>query len=215
MYTILVNNDNSLVATTKENIMQRSKLVDTLHFLVKPEYKDMDMSEFTVLLEYILPISKEYHSEILTKSEELYKEHIEYLLPFDTSLTKEHGKIELQLTFTKVELDAEGQSVQYVRKTTPCAITIIPISAWSDVIPDAALSALDQKLIKVDAQIKALEEMNNVTAITKADNIVLDEETHELYLTADGNQIGDRIHMEDLGEVIVKANDEGLVTMMI
>lgn len=215
MYTILVTQDNELVTSVKERVMQRSKLVDNLHFLLDPMYKEIDMNDFVVMMEYILPISKEYKSEILIKSDRLYKEKLEFKLPFDTSLTKEAGDIEVQLTFTKVDLDTKGNNVQYVRKTSPTTITIIPISAWSDIIPDSALNAIDQRIVKTQAQIKALEELNNVIATTKADNIVLDEETHELYLTSSGTAIGNRIDMDTLGNAIVDNSQDGLVTMII
>ena len=129
MYTILVNDNNELVTTVKERIMQRSKLVDELHFLSNPVYKNVDMSDFTVTMEYVLPVSREYKTETLVKSDELYKGQLEYVLPFDTCLTKEAGKIEAQLTFSKVELDAEGRSKQMVRKAGPTTITIVPITA--------------------------------------------------------------------------------------
>lgn len=215
MYTILVTQDNELVTSVKERVMQRSKLVDNLHFLLDPMYKEIDMNDFVVMMEYILPISKEYKSEILIKSDGLYKEKLEFKLPFDTSLTKEAGDIEVQLTFTKVDLDTKGNNVQYVRKTSPTTITIIPISAWSDIIPDSALNAIDQRIVETQAQIKALEELNNVIATTKADNIVLDEETHELYLTSSGTAIGNRIDMDTLGNAIVDNSQDGLVTMII
>ena len=125
--------------------MQRSKLVDNLHFLVDKVYKDnIDMSDFTVTMEYILPVSKEYKTETLTRSEELYKESkLEYKLPFDTKLTKEAGDIEVKLTFTKVDLDADGNGIQYVRETSPCIVTIVPVAAWSNIILDARLSAVE------------------------------------------------------------------------
>lgn len=215
MYTILVKDTNELTITVKERIMQRSKLIDTLHFLVNPLYKEINMTDFTVMMEYILPVSKEYQTELLTLSEELYKDKLEYKLPFDTKLTKEAGNIEVQLSFTKVDLDAEGNTIQYVRKTSPTTITIVPISAWSDIIPDAALNAVDQRILETQAQIKALEELNNIVATTKADNIVLDSETHELYLTSNGEAIGDKIDMDSLGNAIVESTEDGLVKMII
>ena len=60
MYTILVNDDNTLTTSVRERIMQRSKLVDSLHFLVEPTYKELNIADFTVTLEYVLPISKKY-----------------------------------------------------------------------------------------------------------------------------------------------------------
>ena len=76
MYTILVNQDNTMTTSVRERIMQRSKLVDSLHFLVDPIYKGLDMSDFTVTIEYILPVSKKYITEILVKSNEPYNSKI-------------------------------------------------------------------------------------------------------------------------------------------
>lgn len=193
MYTILLNESNELVTSVKERIMQRSKLVDSLHFLVDPIYKEMSMSDFLVTMEYILPISREYKTEILVQSPELYKGKLEYKLPFDTCLTKEHGKIEVQLTFTKVELTPEGDNIQYVRKTSPTTITIVPIAAWSDVIADDALTALDQRIIQTQAMLEAVDEMNWNLDETKADNIIYDESGKYLQLTACGKPIGNKI----------------------
>ena len=215
MYTILVNDDNTLTTSVRERIMQRSKLVDSLHFLVEPTYKELNIADFTVTLEYVLPISKKYKVETLIKSDELYKDRLEYKLPFDTNLTREYGGIEIQLTFTKVDLDEEGKDVQYARKTSTTSITIVPISAWSDVIPDEALTDLDQKILKTDAQIKELHEIQENILVEKADNLVLDEDNKELYLTAEGNQIGNKVKLSDLGNEIVQSSDEGLITMMI
>ena len=215
MYTILINDDNTLTTSVRERIMQRSKLVDSLHFLCPQTYKELDMADFTVTLEYILPVSREYKTEELVKSDELYKEMLEYKLPFDTDLTKEAGEIEVKLTFSKVDLDEDGNDIQYVRKISATSITIVPIESWCDIIPDKALDAIDQRIIKTDAQIKALLDANEITRLEKADNLVLDSENKELYLTAEGNQIGDKVKLSDLGDEIVQSSGEGLITMMI
>ena len=191
MYTILVNDDNSLQTTVRERIMQRSKLVDTLHFLVEPTYKEQDMSEFTVTMEYLLPVSREYRTENLVKSDVLYKDMLEYKLPFDTALTKEAGEVQMQLTFTRVEMDADGKTTQYVRKTSAESIVIVPVSAWSDVIADSALTALDQRLIQMEAIANSLDEMAQNLFETKADNLVYDN--RQLQLTAAGERIGDAV----------------------
>lgn len=193
MYTLLVNDNNEIITTVRERIMQRSKLVDNLHILVNPTYKEHNMSEFTVMMEYILPVSREYHSEILVKSSELYKEKLEYKLPFDTCLTKEAGKIEVQLTFAKLEIDADGNNAQRIRKAGPAVITIVPVTAWSNVIADSALSAIDQRLIQAEAMLNAANEMNMYLYETKADNIMYDKEGKYVQLTANGTPIGDRV----------------------
>ena len=188
MYTFLIGEDNTLTATVVERIMERSKLVDSLHFLADPIYKETDMSDFTVMMEYVLPVSKKYKTEILEKSDELYKDMLEYKLPFDTALTSEPGDIEVQLTFVNVTLDADGRNTQYVRKVGPGSIKIVAISTWSDIVPDEALSAVDQRLLAAQAMIKALNEQNNTIMKSKADSLRYKDNL--LQLTAQGNPIG-------------------------
>ena len=200
MYIILVNDDNTLSAPVKERIMQRSKLVDTLCFLAPPIYKGYDMRNCSVMLEYLLPVSKKYRSEILTLSNEGYKEYLKYLLPFDTDLTVEAGQIELQLTFALADLDEKGNSIQRVRKTETIFVDIIPISAWSDIIPDSALTAIDQRLIKADAQIKALTDISNTYNDNKADNLKYNKQSGELQLLAGTKEIGDKVIIVSSGD---------------
>lgn len=203
MYTILLNETNELITSVKERIMQRSKLVDNLHFLVDPIYKGLDMTDFTVMMEYLLPISREYKTEILVKSKAMYKDKLEYKLPLDTNITKEHGNVELQLTFIKVELGADGTSTQMVRKTSPTVLTILPISAWSDIIADSALTALDQRLIQTQAMLEAVNDMNMYLNDNKADDIAYDKETQTLQLMANGRLIGEGVNIGYVGTSVV------------
>lgn len=212
MYTILLNETNELITSVKERIMQRSKLVDNLHFLVDPIYKGHDMSEFMATMEYLLPVSKELHTEQLTLSDELYKEKLEYKLPFDTTLTKEAGKIEVQLTFTKIEMDEEGKTTQYVRKTSPASITIVPISAWSDIIADSALGIIDQRLIQTEAMINALNDLSQEIYDNKADNIVFN--TNKIQLVANGKLIGDPVSLDEAHDQLIDDSADGNIKVV-
>ena len=198
VYTILVCDDNSLMTTKRERIMQRSKLTENLQFLAPQFYNDLDMLDYTVQLEYILPCSRKYCTEILNLSKEMYKDHLRYLLPFDTKLTSEAGEIELQLTFVKTELTPSGKGVQRVRKTSTTTIEIVPISAWSDIIPDSALSALDERLIKMDAQMRAMNNFLDVLDNNQVDNLVYDDKSETLQLSARGVAIGDKVSVREM-----------------
>ena len=191
MYTFLINEDNTLTVSMQERIMERSKQVDKLHFLADPTYKGIDMSDYTVMLEYVLPISKRYKTEILVKSDELYKNKLEYTLPFDTNLTSEPGDIELQISFVTVTMDPDGTTVQHVRKVGPGVIHIVPISNWSDIIPDDALGVIDQRLIAAEAMMKALSDRNAAIFDSKADNLSYVD--NKLQLTSNGRPIGNAI----------------------
>ena len=207
MYTILVTDDNTLNTSIRERIMQRSNLVDNLHFLTTPLYKnEIDMTDFTVNLEYMLPVSKQYKSEILTKSEDLYKdEYLEYILPFDTKITSEVGDVELQLTFIKADMDADGNSIQYVRKTSPTVIKILPIAKWSDIIPDEALNAVDQKLLAIDARINEIAGIEEALESVVPDDLALSDD-NVLQLSVKGTPTGNGV------EIYVPDDDEDSVS---
>ena len=197
MYVILVEQNDELYGSHKERIMQRSKCVDNLIFVVDPVYRNTyDMTNATVMLEYLRPLSRKYETEILVLCDERYNGFLQYKLPFDTNLTAEHGSLELQLTFVYTDLDEHGNGIQRVRKTSPTTIEIIPISAWSDIIPDAALSSLDQRLIKLDSQIRAIDEMNQVVADSKADNIKYNENDNSLQLLSGNKEIGNKVTLK-------------------
>lgn len=193
MYTFLINEDNTLTASLTERIMQRSKLVDNLHFLADTIYSGVDMTDYTVLLEYKLPVSKSYKTEILKKSTELYKNKLEYKLPFDTNLTSEAGDIEFWLTFSDVEMTAEGETIQHVRKVGPGVVHIVPISNWADIVPDEALSSLDQRLIELIALNKSMYDQLNINLDGKADNIKY--QNNILQLTSNGKEIGNAVEI--------------------
>ena len=193
VYVILINNDNTMTVTQKRRIVQKSKLVDDLWFLVLPEYNGYNMADFTVILEYLQPVSKKYRTEFLTLSDNDYSGYLKYVLPVDTKITAEAGDVELQVSFLITEVDSNGNGIQRVRKIVGTTISVTPISIWSDIIPDCALTALDQRIIKMDAQIKALNETSDMIDSMKADSITYNEDSGELQLTANGTPIGDKV----------------------
>lgn len=199
-YIFLLENDNEIIASHREVLMQRSKLVDEVWFLVNPKYKtcENDMSLYNVSLEYILPVSKTYHSLELTKDKEGYKEYLKYVVPLDTNLSSESGDIQLQLSFIYVGLDANGNGVQRVRKTKPAKLHITPIAAWGDIIPDSALSAIDQRIIATQAQINELGYYAEIISENQVDNLVYDDNAETLQLMAGKRKIGTKVSVRDM-----------------
>lgn len=212
-YIFLLENDNEIIASHREVLMQRSKLVDEVWFLINPKYKtcENDMSVFNVVLEYILPTSKSYHSLELVQDKEGYKEYLKYTVPLDSNLSSEAGDIQLQLSFIYVGLDADGNGVQKVRKTLPAKLHITPIAAWGDIIPDAALSSIDQRIIKTQAQIKELGYYAEIFSENQVDNLAYDDKSETLQLMAGNKVIGDKVsvrNMIDEGIPVVDLNSD-------
>lgn len=199
MYTILICDDNSLYGSHKERIIKGSKLVDKLVFIVNPIYKGIDMTDATVVLEYVLPISRKYKTEYLTLSDERYNDcFLQYQLPFDTNLTSESGSVELKLTFAKTEMDENGNVIQRVRKTSSTIVEIAAIEAWADLVPDEALSSLDERIIKQDAQIRALADLAYILNDNQVDSLVYNSKEDTLHLSAKGVRVGNKVSVKDM-----------------
>ena len=199
MYVILVNDDNTLSTPKKQRIVQRSKLVDDFWILMNPMYNGHDLTDCTAVLEYVKPVSNEYKTEILVKSEEGYKECLRYLLPVDTEFTKEAGTLKMQLSFIYVDIDADGNQVQRVRKTSPALkVEIVPIEEWFRVIPDSALSALDQRIIKQDAQLKMMVDLVGTMSDNMVDDLKYNEEDETLQLQSGGYGVGSKVSVRDM-----------------
>ena len=207
MYTILVNDDNSLTTSVKQRIMHRSTMINDLHFLVNPNYNGHDMSLFTCTLEYVLPISKKYTPEILVLSQELYKDKLEYKLPLDTKLTSEVGSISLKLTFTNLEMDETGKVIERVRKTDSITIEIIAVEQWSDYIPRANLDPIVEMLLIAQREREAIKDYAEQLHTNKLDDIVLDTETNEIYGVANGQRSGTGFSLIDLGDEIAEETE--------
>lgn len=204
MYTIILKNDKGLYASHKETIMQYSNLVDKIQFLVPTQIGDNIMSDFdTVLLEYISPVTKQYKTEFLTLSEELYKGHLQYFLPFDTKITAESGIIEMRLSFyktTTVDNDGESETSAYIFKTQPCHLNVTAVSDWSSFISNDTLSALDKKIVQLIALQKEIEDMQS-TISDYQENLINDDIVSE-GTTYSSKKIEEFIDQSELEETI-------------
>lgn len=212
MYTILMNSDKSLVCTIKTTLYQRDKLVDKLQILIPHTYEDINLSDFTAVLKYV-DQGNEVHSEILIQDEELYKgSYLRYTLPVDTNLTRFAGDIKVCLTLNKVDME---EMKEYSLNTGETTITIAPLSDYYKFVSDKSLSVIDQKVNELNVKLEAIDKMAATYDETKADNIKLDEETSEIYLTAHDKQIGNKITINDLGNVIAEETKDGLIPIIL
>lgn len=216
MYTILINDNNTLTKSVITRIMHRSNMVDQIHFLTNPTYNDLDMTEFMVTMQYRTPVSHTYRVVNLIRSEELYKDMLEYKLPVDTKITAEAGDVEITFVFTKFELQPDGTQVKRVRNTDTTTITVLPVTAWDDQIGDVDLSNIATIMLETQRQISQVADMQAQQMENQASDIVLDVDNEEVYLiNPDGAKIGHGYTLNDLGDAVAEATEEGLVTVLI
>lgn len=211
MYTIVMNKDKSLVATVKSVIYQRDKLVDKIKFYIPTTYDDISLEDFTARLKYI-DQNGIVHSEDLVAVESDKEDFIKFVIDVDTNLTRYAGTIRIHLTLNKVDMK-EGK--EYSLNTGETTITVTPLSDYYGFVSDNSLSVIDQKMNELNVKLEAVDKMATTYDETKADNIKLDKESSEIYLTANDKQIGDKIAINDLGDTIAEQTKNGLIPIIL
>jgi len=191
MYDIYIRNDNTVIVTGGNRIVQGSSMVDTVRVLVPKTYNETitDMSEFSCMMEYILPCSKKYLVDVLVEDvppvdseDDIYKDYVVYKYDVDSDLTSEPGDIEVQFTFAKAPVvDEYGIEIEpeRLRKTKKTKIIIVPIAKWSDIMVEMVNSEdpeyhekplpvdiLDKKLVDINAKYRKKEEPNSDYILT-------------------------------------------------
>ena len=197
--TIWMNGDKSLIIT-KYNIIRQydSSVPNLLYFLFPPEYHDVDLSDFSASLFYQIP-NGDVYTVNLTRELEPYKNHIKFTLPSAADFTKYGGEVRL-----KVVLSRDYDGVVYMLCTGECNVPIDGIRDYYIDPTPGTIDHIEEEIAEINARLDQT-----------ADNISLNSITNELYLTNSGLPIGTPITMEDLGDALVNANEEGLTKVIL
>jgi len=206
MYIIIMDNDKKLTPTIKQPIYRGENLVNNIKFLLPLTYNGFDLSEFTVTLQYIhrgLIVCEEV---LIMDSPSLRPDRLSFSLRLDSVFTKREGRIEVQLRIAKVNTET---AEQYILKTSSCFVDVLPAKKYY--VTSDEEGELSTKLEEMNSKIDIF---NSILA-TKADDIKLDAEREELYLTSSGLKIGNAISANSLGDVIADSSTDGLVNVLI
>lgn len=213
MFRVLVRNDNSVIVTENQRIMQGSKLVDVLQIIVPKTYNELNMQECTAYLNFITPINHKIDQVELTITDDNYEnDYLCYQMSVNTNLTTEVGDIQFFLEFIQVDMTEAGEVKTSVRKTDVFIMSIIPVADWF-VLPDELLNTLDQRLIAQQQAIKAMADLQSTLAEDKLDDIKLDVEAGTLYGTSGGVRKGTGVKISDLGDAIADDTKDGMVVI--
>lgn len=213
MYTVLIQDDNSVIATVRQRIMQNSNLVDSLRIIVPKTYNDIDLSECTAYLEYLTPINHRHnYIELEIANAEYETDYILYQISFDANLTSEVGNLKFYIHFIQVEMNEDGEVKTPVRQTDEFTIPIIPIADWFSK-PEELLNAFDKKLIEQQEIIKAMADLQSTMSSDKIDDIKLDPDTNSIYGTSGGEKKGKGIDLSELGDAIANSTEDGMIVV--
>lgn len=198
--TIFMNNEKTLICTKYNLIRQYDNVINSLYFLFPTVYNDVDLSDFSVNIFYQLP-NGDVYNEVLTKNDELYKEHLKYDFKIASDFTKYGGDVKFKIVMSKKDVE---QGIDYVLNTSECSVTVEGAPSFYDNPTAGTLETLEQQLAEINAKLDTLP-----------NDISLNTITNELWLMNDKLPVGTPITMEDLGEALVDADNAGMVKVIL
>lgn len=207
MYTLKITDENTVVTTVKEKIIERSNYVDNIQIVVAKLYRgQIDMSDAKVYMNYTLPVSNKIKMITLTPNDLTYEnDYIQYLIPAEAYLTAEAGDIEVSFTFYKLISNEDDSITSYVRKTTSGVIHISPLAAFDKYEPSEYLDEIDQRILAMEALQKDMMAMSEATYNGMVQDVHINTEDRKVILTdRDGNDTGTGIEIENLSAIIAE-----------
>lgn len=207
MYTLKISDENTVVTTVKEKIIERSNYVDKIQIIVDKLYREqIDMTDATVWMKYKMPVTDKIKMTQLVINDAAYEtDYIQYLIPADAYLTAEAGDIEVSFTFVKLVQNDDESTTSYVRKTTSGIIHISPLASFDKYEPSEMLDEIDQRLLEMIALQKNMKELNESIYNGMVKDVRLDTENKKITLVnKEDEDTGNGIVVKDLSTLIAE-----------
>lgn len=207
MYTLKITDENTVVTTVKESIVERSNYVDKIQIVTSKLYREqIDMTDTTVYMKYKLPISNKIKMTQLIPNDLAYEQnYIQHLIPVDAGLTAEAGDIEVSFTFLKLIANEDKSYTSYIRKTTSGVIHITPLVQFDKYEPSEMFTEIDQRLLVMEGMIKDLDAQNKAAYEGMVKDIRLDTDGRKITLTdRNGDDTGDGIVVKNLSAMVAE-----------
>lgn len=206
MYTLKITDENTVVTTVKEKIVEKSNYVDSIQIVVARLYRgQIDMSDATVYMKYTLPVTNKIKMVTLTPNDLAYEnDYIQYLIPAEAYLTAEAGDIDVSFTFLKLVSNDDDSTTSYVRKTQSGVIHISPLAAFDKYDPSEYLDEIDQRILAMEALQKDMMAMNEAAYNSMVQDVHINEDRKVVLTDRDGNDTGTGIKVSDLSVLVAE-----------
>lgn len=207
MYTLKITDENTVVTTVKERLVERSNDVDNIQIITAKLYKEqLDMSDTSLYMKYKLPVTDKIKiTQLIPNNLNYETNYIQYLIPADVNLLAEAGDIEVSFTFLKLVSNDDDSVISYVRKTTSGLIHVSPLAAFDKYEPSEMFTETDQRLLALIAAVKDLNAQSKAIYENMVKDIRLNTDDKKITLTdRNGDDTGEGIATKDLTALIAE-----------
>lgn len=206
MYTLRITDNNNVITTVKESLMEKSNCVNSIQIIINKLYKEqIDMTDTTAYMKYVLPVTKKIKMTQLIADTTTDESHILYTIPVTANISAEPGDIEVSFTFLKLVHDEESDTTtSYVRKTESGLIHITKLAQFDSYEPSEMLTELDQRILALMATAEDIKKLGQATYDNMPIDMKLDSEAKKLTLVNANGNTGEGIGIADLSDSIAK-----------
>lgn len=206
MYTLRITDDNNVITTVKESLMEKSNCVNSIQIIINKLYKEqIDMTDTTAYMKYVLPVTKKIKMTQLIADTTTDESHILYTIPVTANISAEPGDIEVSFTFLKLVHDDESDiTTSYVRKTESGLIHITKLAQFDSYEPSEMLTELDQRILALMATAEDIKKLGQATYDNMPIDMKLDSEAKKLTLVNANGNTGDGVGIAELSDSIAK-----------
>lgn len=206
MYTLRITDDNNVITTVKESLMEKSNCVNFIQIIINKLYKEqIDMTDTTAYMKYVLPVTKKIKMTQLIADTTTDESHILYTIPVTANISAEPGDIEVSFTFLKLVHDEESDTTtSYARKTESGLIHITKLAQFDSYEPSEMLTELDQRILALMATAEDIKKLGQATYDNMPIDMKLDSEAKKLTLVNANGNTGDGVGIADLSDSIAK-----------
>ena len=206
MYTLRITDDNNVITTVKESLMEKSNCLNSIQIIINKLYKEqIDMTDTTAYMKYVLPVTKKIKMTQLIADTTTDESHILYTIPVTANISAEPGDIEVSFTFLKLVHDEESDTTtSYVRKTESGLIHITKLAQFDSYEPSEMLTELDQRILALMATAEDIKKLGQATYDNMPIDMKLDSEAKKLTLVNANGNTGDGVGIADLSDSIAK-----------
>ena len=206
MYTLRITDDNNVITTVKESLMEKSNCVNSIQIIINKLYKEqINMTDTTAYMKYVLPVTKKIKMTQLIADTTTDESHILYTIPVTANISAEPGDIEVSFTFLKLVHDEESDTTtSYVRKTESGLIHITKLAQFDSYEPSEMLTELDQRILAFMATAEDIKKLGQATYDNMPIDMKLDSEAKKLTLVNANVNTGEGIGIADLSDSIAK-----------
>lgn len=206
MYTLRITDDNNVITTVKESLMEKSNCVNSIQIIINKLYKEqIDMTDTTAYMKYVLPVTKKIKMTQLIADTTTDESHILYTIPVTANISAEPGDIEVSFTFLKLVHDEESDTTtSYVRKTESGLIHITKLAQFDSYEPSEMLTELDQRILALMETAEDIKKLGQATYDNMPIDMKLDSEAKKLTLVNANGNTGNGVGIADLSDSIAK-----------